>query len=303
MGGYRQLSLNIDYVNIQTQGNAQEFGDLLSTTVGTGNYGAGGCANKIRGLIGGGNGPGGKCPYIQYITTASKGNAINFGNLSVSRFMTSGLSSSTRGLFGGGRTPSDLNTIDYVEIMTLGNALDFGDLIQAANKHPGSVSSPTRGIFGAGYGGGGQIDAVTIASKGNSTDFGEDLFRGGYTHGGGSTGVRGMWAGGYAVPSGSPYPINRHTRSIRGVIIASDGNAVEFGELKRATGLTYTAGLSDKTRACWGGGYVLSPSVNVNTIEYFQMNSSGNAMDFGDLTVKVALHSSLSDCHGGLGGY
>ena len=112
-----------------------------------------------------------------------------------------------------------------------------------------------------------------------------------------------MWAGGYSVPSASPYPVNKHTRSIRGVTIASDGNAVEFGELKRTLGLTYLGGLSDKTRACWGGGYVLAPATQVNTIEYFQMNSSGNAMDFGDLTQSRSLLGSLSDSHGGLGGF
>ena len=55
-------------------------------------------------------------------------------------------------------------------------------------------------------------------------------------------------------------------------------------------------------RACWGGGYVLAPAIQVNTIEYFQMNSTGNARDFGDLTVTRSILSSLSDSHGGLGG-
>ena len=57
IGGYAPYSLVIDYVNIQTQGNAQSFGDLLSTTVGTGNEGSMCCGNEIRGLSGGGNGP------------------------------------------------------------------------------------------------------------------------------------------------------------------------------------------------------------------------------------------------------
>ena len=305
IGGFGPTSpgrlLSIDVVNIQTQGNATNFGDLLSTTVGAGNEGSMSCGNEIRGVIGGGNGPSGTAAYIQYITTASEGNAINFGNLSQTRFRGSGLASSTRGIFGAGRTPSSVNTVDYVEIMTLGNALDFGDLLDASNM-PGSVSSPTRGLFNGGHTGITRISAITIASTGNAFDFGDDLFEGGYTHGGGSTGVRGVWAGGYAATSGSPYPVNKMARSIRGVTIASGGNAVDFGELKRANGFTYVGGLSDKTRACWGGGYVLSPAVQLNTIEYFQMNSGGNAKDFGDLTVHRSILSSLSDSHGGLGG-
>ncbi len=34
----------------------------------------------------------------------------------------------SRGLFGGGSTPSDSNVIDYVTIATTGDATDFGDL-------------------------------------------------------------------------------------------------------------------------------------------------------------------------------
>ena len=293
---------SIDSINIQTQGNATNFGDLLSTTVGTGNEGSMGCGNEIRGVIGGGNGPSAQCPYIQYITTASEGDAINFGDLSQTRFRGSALSSSTRGIFGAGRTPSSVNTLDYVQIMTLGDAIDFGDLLDATNC-PGSVSSPTRGLFNGGHTGTTRISAITIASKGDAFDFGDDPFEGGYTHGGGSTGVRGVWAGGYAVTSGSPYPVNKLARSIRGVTIASGGNAVEFGELQRSNGFTYIGGLSDKTRACWGGGYVLSPATQLNSIEYFQMNSGGNAKDFGDLTIHRSLISSLSDSHGGLGGF
>ena len=36
-------------------------------------------------------------------------------------------SSPTRGVFCGGDTPTLVNTIDYVEILTTGNAVDFGD--------------------------------------------------------------------------------------------------------------------------------------------------------------------------------
>ena len=35
--------------------------------------------------------------------------------------------STTRGLFGAGGTPSEVNTIDYITMATTGNATDFGD--------------------------------------------------------------------------------------------------------------------------------------------------------------------------------
>ena len=56
-----------------------------------------------------------------------------------------------RGLFGGGyvTSPGVVNVIDYVEIATTGNAIDFGDLT-VARYAIGGCSSQTRGLFGGG---------------------------------------------------------------------------------------------------------------------------------------------------------
>ena len=55
------------------------------------------------------------------------------GNLTTARSTISGVSSQTRGVFAGGYTPTpalvSLNVIDYVQIMSTGNAIDFGDLL------------------------------------------------------------------------------------------------------------------------------------------------------------------------------
>ena len=42
-------------------------------------------------------------------------------------------SSSVRIAFCGGYAPTNVNTIDYVTIMSTGNATDFGDLITATS--------------------------------------------------------------------------------------------------------------------------------------------------------------------------
>ena len=47
-----------------------------------------------------------------------------------------------------------------------------------------------------------------------------------------------------------------------------------------------------------GGGYV-SPTT-INTIEYVQIPTTGNAVDFGDLTQKRRHLESCSNGHGGL---
>jgi len=80
----------------------------------------------------------------------------------------------TRALFFGGYTGSARSdVIDYVNIETLGNATDFGDLTVARNGGAAGASS-TRALFAGGYSTSREntIDYVTIATLGNATDFG-----------------------------------------------------------------------------------------------------------------------------------
>ena len=114
---------------------------------------------------------------IDYITISTLGNATTFGVLSQTRFSLSACSSSTRGVFGGGYSPSvasRVNTIDFVTISSTGNAADFGDLTQARQQLI-ACSSSTRGIFGGGTTGteSNVLDYITISSTGNALDFGD----------------------------------------------------------------------------------------------------------------------------------
>ena len=289
---------DISYINVQSKGNAVNFGDQTGAYADTASL-----ANEIRGIFAMGNASSGIKNDIQYVTMASEGNAIDFGDLTQTRFRGSALSSSTRGIVIGGRTPSSSNVMDYIQIMTLGDALDFGDCGTSHSRGHGAVSSSTRGIIANK-----EIDFITIASKGNSVEFGQDLFAGQYHQGGGSTGTRGMWAGGYSGPAYSPYTHIVKTTSIRGINIESGGVAVEYGNMEADRGSTgashtYFSGTSDKTRAVWMGGYQIDPNQHVNNIDYFTMNSSGLALDFGDLMKEIAINSTCCDSHGGLGGH
>ena len=78
-----------------------------------------------------------------------------------------------RGVFGGGYTISNSNTIDYITIATTGNATDFGNLTQA-KRFLAACSNSTRGVFGGGVVSSAvnTIDYITIATTGNATDFG-----------------------------------------------------------------------------------------------------------------------------------
>ena len=72
-----------------------------------------------------------------------------------------------RGLFAGGYAPSPnslRNIIDYVQIQSQGNAIDFGDLLSTNNGESGACSSSTRALYGGGLSNTVDITYVTIAT-------------------------------------------------------------------------------------------------------------------------------------------
>ena len=67
----------IDYITIQTTGNATDFGNRTANDM----YGSGDCSNGTRGVIMGGTGDAGGVNVMDYITIQSTGNATDFGDL------------------------------------------------------------------------------------------------------------------------------------------------------------------------------------------------------------------------------
>ena len=281
----------IDYFNMSSQGNAVNFGETL-----TAESRRAGCGSAIRGLSAGSD-DSGNHEVIEYITIASEGNSIDFGDMYNGRGTAASFSSSTRGVWAGGRSPgTSQDTIDYVEIATLGNALDFGD-IRNARQWLGGCSSPTRGIIAGGEGPAyssptrtSDIEYISIASKGNSILFGEMTGPTG-NPGAFSNSVRGFFAG------GEP----RNWSKIDIITIASTGNAIQFGDLRQ--GRIVVNGTADQTRGFILGGMNNGPGAYVNLIESVEIASSGNVVDWGDLTVARWAGASVSDSHGGLGGF
>ena len=85
-----------------------------------------------RAIFFGGRAPG-EVNTIDFITMTSTGNAADFGDLPSANVTNgpTGATSPTRAVFAGGyfaSSPNATNAIAYVEIMTTGNAVDFGDL-------------------------------------------------------------------------------------------------------------------------------------------------------------------------------
>ena len=83
---------------------------------------------------------------------------------------------SARGMTGGGSAPGTNTVIDFIQIMSTGNAADFGDLSLEGNMS-GTASNHTRGVFGSrgvpAYSN--VIDYIHIATQGNAVDFGDQV--------------------------------------------------------------------------------------------------------------------------------
>ncbi len=159
------------------------------------------------------------------------------------------------------------NRIEFINIGTLGNATDFGDLTQVANDVSGASSS-TRGLK---FGGTttpfaylNVIDYFTMRSAGNATDYG-DLTTTRYETAAFSNSTRWLCTG-------------SANNAIDYGTIASTGNASDFGDRTQALGSQKKAGCASPTRGIFGGG-----SGTTNAMEYVTIASTGNTTDFGDL--------------------
>ena len=243
-----------------------------------------------RGLIGGGY-YASAINNIQYITITTAGNAIDFGDRTI--VGTGGaFSSATRGVMGGAWAPTYVNTVDYITMSSTGDAIDFGDKT-ALQSRMGGISNSTRGCFAGGFkspSAYNTIDFCTIASTGNFVDFGDLTITKENPSGNINSPTRGFWAGGDQAGDGTESPtINRIT-------IATTGNAVAVGDLAKST--AGGTGTSSATRGIYAGGYDPSPvSATVTDIQFFNMSSEGNAMNFGDLTNHAKYNmGGVSDC-------
>ena len=223
---------------------------------------------------------------IDYITISTLGNSEEFGDIANSQSGNPGLSSRTRAVIGAGYGPS--NVIEFVTMASKGNATDFGDDVGTSNRATG-VSNGTRGIFAGSseISPGNVIRYITIANQGNAIDFG-DLTQGGRSGlGGAASTVRGVFAGGGA----SDVEYN----TIDYVTIASTGDATDFGDLTyvKTSGV---GGGSNATRCIWWGGNDTPGYGNTKTIVYNTIATTGNSVDFGEITsTNTASGSAMPD--------
>ena len=187
-----------------------------------------------------------------------------------------------RAIWGGGSaSPNEQDVMDYLQITSSGNAIDFGNLSDSRNEVRACGSS-TRGVWAGGRSPHpsvtDRIDFVEIPTTANAVDFGNlTVARAAVAAVSNST--RGCFMAGFA-PSNSNH--------IDFITIASLGDATDFGDMLG----TYQAQARamSPTRGLAAGNYGAS-----NLIEFITIATTGNSTDFGDRTVAAYSASGTSD--------
>ena len=189
-----------------------------------------------------------------------------------------------RGITGGGFvSPASQNVMDYVEIATTGNALDFGDLTSIL-RNIATCASSTRGTFAGGQAPSNTniICYTTISSKGGASDFG-DLSAAMTNNNDGvlSDNTRGI------ILFGSPADVQG---SLEFITIATTGNSSGFGELSLKR--RHTATMASPTRGIFAAGVDDVASAKVKLIDYVTIQTKGTAVKFGE-TLAMATEQSV----------
>jgi hypothetical protein len=188
-----------------------------------------------------------------------------------------------RALFMGGETPTPaISDITYVNISSLGNTINFGDLL--TGRYGGSgMSNSTRGVIAGGWASPANnfdIEYITIASEGSAIDWGINN-TGGWGSQGTSSSTRGLTAGG-GYPSASA--------TIESIFFSTVGTKEDWGDISAERGRG-TTGCNNSTRSVFFGGYSPAP---ISTIEYKTTASNGDTVFFGELIAAGRLMSGMS---------
>ena len=193
-----------------------------------------------------------------------------------------------RGFFVSGSSdnaPNGHDINEYIEIATLGNAIDFGNLAQGGMRMGGACGSATRGLIGGGYKPAASPTAVvdiieyfTMASGGNTIDFGNLSDARGEVNAC-SNSTRGMWVGGEDIPFADMNILDY-------IEIATLGNALDFGDLTED--VRDPQAFASPIRGVRSGGNDATDSDISETIDFWKFASKGNATSFGDLITRAS---------------
>ena len=171
--------------------------------------------------------------------------------------------------------------IQYFNIASTGNSVDFGTNLTQSRRRLGGMASSTRGVFSGGASSPSPSvttqDFVEFASTGTCTAWGDSANNAGTADGMGfSNSTRGIVKAGYNAPTGA-------TGTMDYITIASAGNTQDFGDLSKHGDAGGVAGNS--TRALMAGGLVQPTTTAISDISYVIIPTLGDNVSFGELTV------------------
>ena len=294
LGGGGQCTL-MEYVQIHTLSDGATFGEMTENTgsavsCGSGSSGTNfrmtGTGNDTRGVFCGGA----WTDTMQYITIASTGDSIDFGDLTGNSGWGGACSNNTYGIQWGGYQSTQMQ--DKYTIATPANATSFGTFPIATYVLTGCASS-TRAFSMGGYTGDPYTDDIrytTFASLGDMVDFG-DLISARQSPAGYHSDTRGGTVGG-ADTSGYTDVMDYFTMADSPTITAGD-----FGDLTAYVN-DHTATSSSTYGVAMQGGQGTAPSGShppSTNIDRWQIDTTGNATFFGDMTCTLTQVASCSD--------
>ena len=199
----------------------------------------------------------------------------------------------TRGLIFGGEGSNPRNTIQFFNVDSTGNAVDFGDMNDERTEGM-ACASRVRAFAVGGFLGGqptnytNTLDMVTIASTGNATNFGDAAYQKGQ---GASCASATRGVTGAGVNAGVTL------NTIDFFTMSSQADGLDFGDISiTSRGL---AACSSPTRGIFFLGDNAG-STKVNTIEFVTISTTGNSSDFGDSTTTARYSSGCSNAVRGL---
>ena len=217
-----------------TLGNASDFGDLTSVSMNNHGDTNGSRAVISKGRVGSASSSSDQSNYtgqFDYFSTATAGNASDFGDDDIGRDQSTCCANATRMVsMGGYRDPNYLKVMDYITFDTTGNAVSFGDLTQENHIAAGAgTGGGQRGLHMGGLNKPGntgsssyvnRIEYIDVDTAGNATDGGDLLGVAGYGGGCNNATVAHHFG-----RSGSSYNVIQQT------VLATAANATDFGDL------------------------------------------------------------------------
>jgi len=212
---------------------------------------------------------------MEYVNVSSTGNTKDFGEVTNSLYGGAGASNETRGLMMGGWGPAgdDLD-IEYITIASEGHSIDF-EVDNTGGWGSIGASDSVRAISAGGDypNATTTIDMFFFSTTGAKHDWGDITAARGRGDHGACSPVRAIFTGGY-----NPAIYQKYDTKI----MATSANTTEFGDIMYGN-RGHTA-VGDKTRGIITGGYSENNAyVNSYKMEAIQLQSTGVAMDFGEI--------------------